>query len=101
MYNLIELRLEEDSRLLDIRGHKISQLEAQLKNIAYGTSKVQIEAAAEKAEEIEFDIANGIIYIILINKVKISLIFRLKLDYLMRMPSDYSMILVLITKIRP
>lgn len=34
-----ELRLEEDSRLLDLRGHKISQLEAQLKNIVYGTAK--------------------------------------------------------------
>ena len=34
-----ELRLEEDARLLDIRGHKISHLESQLKNIVYGTTK--------------------------------------------------------------
>lgn len=39
MKNEYELRLEEDSRLLDLRGNKISQLEAQLKNIVYGTAK--------------------------------------------------------------
>ncbi|KAJ3219155.1 Protein fantom [Dinochytrium kinnereticum] len=37
--NGYELRLEEDARLLDLRSSKISQLEAQLKNIVYGTAK--------------------------------------------------------------
>lgn len=37
--NVLELRLEEDCRLLDLRSNKIANLEAQLKNIAYGTAK--------------------------------------------------------------
>ena len=36
---LKELRLEEDARLLDLRGNKIATLEAQLKNIIYGAAK--------------------------------------------------------------
>ncbi|KAJ3034468.1 Protein fantom, partial [Rhizophlyctis rosea] len=39
MRNEYELRLEEDSRLLDLRGCKIASLEAQLKSLAYGTIK--------------------------------------------------------------
>ncbi|KAI9206067.1 uncharacterized protein BJ171DRAFT_498571 [Polychytrium aggregatum] len=38
--NEYELKLEEDSRLLDLRANKISKLEAQLKSMAYGTTKV-------------------------------------------------------------
>ena len=38
-FMLLELRLEEDSRLLDLRLNKISHLEAQLKSIVYGTTK--------------------------------------------------------------
>jgi len=33
------MRLEEDSRILDLRSNKIAYLEAQLKNIIYGTTK--------------------------------------------------------------
>ncbi|KAJ3039315.1 X-linked retinitis pigmentosa GTPase regulator-interacting protein 1 [Rhizophlyctis rosea] len=54
MRNEYELRLEEDSRLLDLRGHKIATLEAQLKNLAYGTTKVP-QITAESQEEIELE----------------------------------------------
>jgi len=33
------MRIEEDSRILDLRSNKIAYLEAQLKNIIYGTTK--------------------------------------------------------------
>lgn len=36
---LLELRLEEDSRLLDVRSNKIGHLEGQLKDILYSTVK--------------------------------------------------------------
>lgn len=35
----IELRLEEDSRLLDLRSNKVANLEAQLRDILYATVK--------------------------------------------------------------
>lgn len=39
LFFFIEMRLEEDSRILDLRSNKIAYLEAQLKNIIYGTTK--------------------------------------------------------------
>ncbi|KAI9098761.1 hypothetical protein DFS34DRAFT_618820 [Phlyctochytrium arcticum] len=51
--NEYELRLEEDSRLLDLRANRIAHLESQLKNIAYGTAKVPapIEKTIDLAED--------------------------------------------------
>ncbi len=58
--NAIELRLEEDSRLLDLRGHKIANLESQLKNIVYGTSKVAIHNQGKnEALMEELDLTKG------------------------------------------
>ncbi|KAJ3188686.1 Protein fantom [Gaertneriomyces sp. JEL0708] len=55
--NEYELRLEEDSRLLDLRGNKIAQLEAQLKHLAYGTSQDSKPTAIpdEDVENIELE----------------------------------------------
>ncbi len=39
----IELRLEEDSRLLDLRSNKVANLEAQLRDILYATVKGKIK----------------------------------------------------------
>ena len=50
--------MEEDSRLLDLRGHKIAQLEAQLKNIVYGTTKVPVKEQVVSTEE-AFNLAKG------------------------------------------
>ncbi|KAJ3295385.1 X-linked retinitis pigmentosa GTPase regulator-interacting protein 1 [Borealophlyctis nickersoniae] len=57
--NEYELRLEEDSRLLDLRGHKIAQLEAQLKNFAYGTHKVPGEETQGDKDFDETELAKG------------------------------------------
>ncbi|KAJ3075481.1 X-linked retinitis pigmentosa GTPase regulator-interacting protein 1 [Podochytrium sp. JEL0797] len=49
--NGYELRLEEDSRLLDLRSNKISLLEGQLKSIVYGTAKIPGEIEKPKEED--------------------------------------------------
>ncbi|KAJ3115162.1 X-linked retinitis pigmentosa GTPase regulator-interacting protein 1 [Physocladia obscura] len=51
--NGYELRLEEDSRLLDLRSNKISLLEGQLKSIVYGTAKIpgEVEKSADQDDD--------------------------------------------------
>ncbi|KAJ3343666.1 X-linked retinitis pigmentosa GTPase regulator-interacting protein 1 [Entophlyctis luteolus] len=58
--NGYELRLEEDSRLLDLRSNKIAQLEAQLKSIVYGTAKIPGEVeTAIAGDDDEIELATG------------------------------------------
>ncbi|KND01382.1 uncharacterized protein SPPG_03194 [Spizellomyces punctatus DAOM BR117] len=61
--NEYELRLEEDSRLLDLRSNKIASLEAQLKNIAYGTAKLPtaVEKATDDDDEVELEKGQNLI----------------------------------------
>ncbi|KAJ3017920.1 UNVERIFIED_CONTAM: X-linked retinitis pigmentosa GTPase regulator-interacting protein 1 [Siphonaria sp. JEL0065] len=49
--NGYELRLEEDSRLLDLRANKIAHLEGQLKSIVYGTAKIPGEIEKPKEDD--------------------------------------------------
>ncbi|TPX75087.1 hypothetical protein CcCBS67573_g03652 [Chytriomyces confervae] len=60
MKNGYELRLEEDSRLLDLRSNKIAHLEGQLKSIVYGTAKIpgEIEKAREEDDDV-VELATG------------------------------------------
>ncbi|TPX67754.1 hypothetical protein SpCBS45565_g03544 [Spizellomyces sp. 'palustris'] len=61
--NEYELRLEEDSRLLDLRSNKIANLEAQLKSIAYGTAKLPtaVEKATDDDDEVELEKGQNLI----------------------------------------
>ncbi|KAJ3294871.1 Protein fantom [Rhizoclosmatium sp. JEL0117] len=57
--NGYELRLEEDSRLLDLRSNKIALLEGQLKSIVYGTAKVPAEIEKPKDDDDIVELATG------------------------------------------
>eukprot|EP00842_Homolaphlyctis_polyrhiza_P003913 jgi/Hompol1/4522/HPOL_003684-RA len=62
MKNEYELRLEENAQLLDLRSQRISRLEAQLKNIAYGVSKVPedaVELAGDGSSTALAELARG------------------------------------------
>ncbi|KAJ3384351.1 Protein fantom [Lobulomyces angularis] len=59
MRNEYELKLEENSRLLDLRSNKIAHLEAQLREILYSTVKVPSEAVDANKDEEEIELEHG------------------------------------------
>ncbi|KAI8831918.1 hypothetical protein BJ741DRAFT_536426 [Chytriomyces cf. hyalinus JEL632] len=63
MKNGYELRLEEDSRLLDLRSNKIAHLEGQLKSIVYGTAKIpgEIEKTHDEDDDV-VELATGLVF---------------------------------------
>ncbi|KAJ3194476.1 hypothetical protein HK101_002635 [Irineochytrium annulatum] len=57
--NGYELRLEEDSRLLDLRSNKIAHLESQLKDIAYGVTKATKDSEETNTGVDDVELASG------------------------------------------
>ena len=48
-----EVRVKEYAQLLDMRAHRIKKLEAQLRDVAYGTKQFKVKEAEEDVVDVD------------------------------------------------